>query len=131
MGIITMNITISGKEYELKFGLSFINAMDNLYTQEMSGVQFGMGLEMMNTYLELKRPTALQNVIKAGTSHLKSVPSNEDIETYLEEVFVEGGQEELFEEVKVATEQAPFLRQTVKSLTPKKSEKQATKHTKK
>src|SRR5699024_12344226 len=80
-----MKLTINDKEYELKFGLSFINAIDNIYTQKMNGVEFGMGLEMLNTYMSLGRPTALFNVIKAGTSHLDSKPSNNDIESYLED----------------------------------------------
>lgn len=134
MGHIHMKMTIGGTEYELRFGLSFINGLDNIYTQEMSSVKFGMGLEMMNTYLELKRPTAIANIIKAGTSHLNSVPSNEDIETALEEVFEKGEQEKLFDDVKVAIEQAPFLRQTIKGLQPqeeKKKPKAVTKPTKK
>ena len=81
-----MELTINGKNYELKFGLGFINAIDNIYTQEMHGVSFGMGLELLNTYLRLGRPTALFNVIKAGTSHLNSKPSNADIESYLEDL---------------------------------------------
>lgn len=111
-----MEIKIKDKTYELKFGLSFINEIDNLYTQEMSGVKFGMGLEMMSTYLGLKRPTALQNVIKAGLSHLDSKPSNNAIEGYLEEIYIAEKQEKLFKEVGVATEQAPFLKQTMKNL---------------
>lgn len=129
MGNFKMELNIGGKSYELRFGLSFISEMDNLYTQSMSGVSFGMGLEMMNTYLELRRPTALANVIKAGTSHLNTKPSNDDIEEYLADVFVKEEQEKLFKEVEVATEQAPFLKQTIKGL--KQESNQAKKPTKK
>lgn len=115
-----MELEIGKKTYELRFGLSFINAIDNIYTQSMSGVQFGMGLEMMSTYLGLKRPTVIFNVIKAGTSHLNSKPSNDAIERYLESVFISEKQEDLFKEIEVATEQAPFLKQTLQGLKKQK-----------
>jgi|SRR5699024_1770716 len=111
-----MELTIGDKKYELKFGLSFINAIDNTYTQSMSGVEFGMGVEMLSTYMGLKRPTALYNLIKAGTSHLNSKPSNNDIEEFLENEFSEGRQEELFDRAMEAMEQAPFLKQTVQGM---------------
>lgn len=125
-----MEIEIGKKTYELKFGLSFIEAIDNIYTQEMSGVSFSMGLEMMSTYMGLRRPTALQNVIISGTSHLNSKPSRSSIETYLEELFSEGNQEEMFKQVEVEMEQAPFLKQTMKNL-KQDQQKQAKKPTKK
>lgn len=113
-----MELTINEKVYELKFGLSFINAIDNIYTQKMHGVEFGMGLEMLNTYLGLGRPTALYNVISAGTSHLNSKPSNTDIELYLEDLAESENEdyENMFDEVGEAMKQAPFLRRTMKNL---------------
>lgn len=113
-----MELTINDKNYELKFGLSFINTIDNIYTQKMNGVEFGMGLEMLNTYLGLGRPTALFNLIKAGTSHLDSKPSNADIESYLEDLAEKDGEkyEKMFDEVNEAMKQAPFLRLTMKNL---------------
>lgn len=113
-----MELTINDKKYELKFGLSFINTIDNIYTQKMNGVEFGMGLEMLNTYMSLGRPTALFNVIKAGTSHLDSKPSNNDIESYLEDLADSNVDEyeNMFDEVSEAMKQAPFLRRTMKNL---------------
>jgi len=113
-----MELKINGKDYELRFGLSFINAIDNIYTQEMHGVEFGMGLEMLNTYLGLGRATALYNVIKAGTSHLNSKPSNNDIENYLEELATADNKDydNLFDDIKGAMSQAPFLKRTMKNL---------------
>lgn len=113
-----MNLTINGKEYELKFGISFINAIDNMYTQDMKGIQFGMGLEMVNTYLSLGRPTAVMNVIKAGASHLNSKPSTADIESYLEELAMsdDGEYEQLFDDINEAMKQAPFLKRALKNM---------------
>lgn len=113
-----MELKIGGKNYELSYGLSFINSLDNIYTQDMSGVQLGMGVEMLNTYLELGRPTALYNAIKAGTSHLNSQPANSDIERYLEDVAVEDDDkyENLFDDIKKGMEQAPFLKRALKNM---------------
>lgn len=105
-----MNLNIGNKEYELKFGLKFINTMDKLYTQEMSGIKFGMGVEMMTTYLEMNNPTVLANIVKAGTSHLNSKPSNNEIEEFIEEKANNDELDKFFKEVKEATEQSPFLK---------------------
>src|SRR5699024_6811969 len=124
-----MELKIGEKNYELRFGLSFIREMDMLYTQSMSGVSLGIGLQMMDIYLEIRLVTALANVIKAGISHLNTKPSNDDIEEYLADIFVKEEQEKLFKEVEVATEQAPFLKPTIKGL--KQESNQAKKPTKK
>lgn len=117
-----MELTIGKKEYQLKFGLSFINAIDNIYTQDMNGLDFGVGLEMLNTYMGLGRPTALMNAIKAGTSHMGSKPSNADIEAYLEELASsdDGRYESLFKNLTETMEQAPFLKRTLNDLNQKK-----------
>ena len=115
-----MELEIGKKTYELQFGLSFINEMDNLYTQNMNGIDFGMGLEMMQAQIEMKRPTVLLNVIKAGTSHLNSKPSNKAIEEFLEGRAINDELGELFDEVKKAAEQAPFLKQALQQTKPKK-----------
>ena len=113
-----MELDINGKKYELRYGLSFINALDNLYTQDMNGVEFGMGIEMLNAYLDLGRPTALFNAIKAGTSHLKSKPSNDGIENFLEDIAMSDDDkyEKLFDQLKEEIEQAPFLKRALQNM---------------
>lgn len=111
-----MQITINEKEYTLRFGTKFINTLDNIYSQSMNGVEFGMGIEMMQSYIGLRRPTALMNVIKAGLSHLDTVPSNDALEDYLESVFEKGDDEKLFVQVEKSMEQAPFLKRKLKEL---------------
>ena len=111
-----MELEIGAKQYELRFGLSFINEIDTIYTQDIDGFQFGTGLEMMQTYLGLRRPTVLYNIIKAGTSHLNSKPSNNEIEKFLEDIFISGEQEGFFERVEEAAKQAPFLSQAMKRM---------------
>lgn len=111
-----MKITINDKEYTLRFGTKFINSLDNIYSQNMNGVEFGMGMEMMQSYMGLRRPTALINVIVAGLSHLNTAPSEDKVEEYLEAVFEKGEDEKLFVEVEKSMEQAPFLKRKMKEL---------------
>lgn len=128
-----MDLTINNKEYTLRFGTKFINSLDNMYSQSMNGVEFGMGMELMHSYMGIRRPTALMNVIKAGLSHLNTVPSNEDLEVHLEGLYEEGKEEALFKELEKAMEQAPFLKRKMKELKQQSQQgnKQVTKPTKK
>lgn len=108
-----MELNINGKNYELSFGIKFIREMDKIHEQDLKGIKMGIGLEMMEAQLSMGRPTALFDVIKCATSHLKSKPSNDDIEAFLEEKAINGELESLFEEVGEATKQAPFLKQAL------------------
>lgn len=118
-----MELKIGGKEYELRFGIKFINELDNTYKQNMDGAEFGMGIEMLNAYLEMGRPTALYNAILAGTAHLKSKPSRNKVEEYLEELAMQEDEayEQLFDQMKEEIEQAPFLKRALKNM--KKNQK--------
>lgn len=110
-----MKININDKEYQLEFGLKFIRQMDEAYKVEMNGIEFGMGIESAVSYLAMENPTVLYEIIKAGTSHLKSKPSSSDIETFLVEHAEKGTLEKLFKDVREAMENAPFLRAKIKS----------------
>lgn len=109
-----MNLTIGGKEYELRFGMDFINTLDNIYTQEIEGMQFGMGVESLVMYLSMKNPRALYNAIKAGTSYLNSKPSNQEIEMFVTEKATKDELEQLFEAFQKALEEAPLLKPKMK-----------------
>lgn len=117
-----MNITINGKEYELEFGLKFIYEMDKAYTIKQGGAEFGMGIESAITYLAMRNPTVLQQIIKAGTSHLKSKPSDQDIENELLKIAEKGSLDKLFKDVMKAMESAPFLKQKIKMYKEKAKE---------
>ena len=113
-----MILNIGNREYELKFGIKFIEAIDSLYTQEKSGIEFGLGIELVTVYLNAGRPTAILNVIKAGTAHLNSKPSNKDIEDFLEELASKDDEsyEQLFTDLLESMEQAPFLKRALKQV---------------
>ena len=104
-----MDLVIGGKEYTLEFGLKFINEMDNLYTVKRGGLEFGMGIEMAVSYIAMRNVTVIYNIIKAGTAHLKSKPSNQDIEAFLSEHAKNKTLEQLFSDIEEAMEKAPFL----------------------
>lgn len=108
-----MEIKIGNKNYELEFGLKFIRKMDEAYTIKADGAEFGMGIESAITYLNMKNPTVLYEIIKAGTSHLKSKPSNEDIENTLAKIAEEGQLDKTFNDIMKAMEDAPFLKQKI------------------
>jgi len=111
-----MILNIGNREYELRYGIKFIETLDRLYKQDLEGIEFGLGIEMAVPYLNMQRPTALMNVIKAGTAHLNSQPSNSDIETFLEELATNDidKYEELYKEAIESMEQSPFLKSHVK-----------------
>jgi|SRR5690625_239594 len=113
-----MELTINGKDYELRFGIKAINTLDNLNKQSIEGLEFGVGVEMTNTKLSMGRPQGLVEAIKAGTSHLKSKPSTTDIEEYVEELAESDFEayDKLFNEIKEAMEQSPFLKKIMKNL---------------
>lgn len=105
-----MKITINGTEYQLEFGLKFIRKLDEAYTQSLDGMAFGLGIESAIPYLNMENPTVLYEIIKAGTAHLKSKPSNDDIENELLRFAEEDKLVKLFKDVQEAMETAPFLK---------------------
>lgn len=95
-----MIIKINGKEYEMFFGFDFIDYVNNASGLAFQGVQFGIaGMKLMMTGMADKSPSAFRTMIKAGTNTLKSKPSNEDLENYIEELLENGKYEEMFDEV--------------------------------
>lgn len=124
-----MQLTINNKDYELNFGLKFIRSLDKAYTQQIEGMEFSMGLQQANIYLNMKNPDALFKVIRAALSHLNTVPSNDELEGYLEGVYTDGKDEKLFKDIQAAMEQSPFLKRQMENLKKeqKKHQKQPTK----
>lgn len=105
-----MVVEIAGKKYELNFGLGFIAELDKIYTVEESGLEFGVGMDMLIAYVKMRNPVALKNIIKAGTAHLNQKPSSADIEAYLEELASNDKLEDFFEELESNMKIAPFLK---------------------
>ncbi len=80
-----MKLNIAGNDYELKFGFGFIREMDKRYeTEESKKNGFGQGVYQAVTRLHIYDPFVLVNLIMAGCSHLKTKPSNIDVENFIE-----------------------------------------------
>lgn len=118
-----MNLVIGGKEYQLEFGLRFIRELDIVYPQTMNGVTFGLGVDSVISYLNMENPVAIYEVIKAGTAHLKSKPSNDDIEKFIVDYAEKGNLDKLFKDVMGALENSPFLKQKIKKVKEETNQK--------
>lgn len=104
-----MKIKINGKEYELRFGIKFNRELDEVYTQSVDGFEFGVGVEKATSYLAMKNNVALFEVIKAGTSHLRQRPTDEEIEQAIEEYGNDGKLSDLYDDILKAMGNSPFL----------------------
>jgi|SRR5690625_3302404 len=111
-----MILTIGDREYELDFGLDFIATLDKFYTAKEGGLEFGVGVDMAISYMKMENPTVLVSLIKAGTSHLKSKPSNEDINEFLTELAKSDKLSDLYKEFEESMEVAPFLKGKLKQV---------------
>ncbi|MBO1002672.1 tail assembly chaperone [Pseudogracilibacillus auburnensis] len=111
-----MKLTIGGNEYELDFGLDFIATLDEIYTAKADGMEFGLGVEHSISYIKMKNPTVLVRLIKAGTSHFKSKPSNDDIKAFLTEKAENDELDDLFDEFEENMRIAPFLKGKLKGI---------------
>lgn len=79
------HITIAGKELELHYGLAFIRELDKRYNTSYQGVQYGMGVRVVTLYLIDENPVALLDIIQSALITEKKVPSEQEIEAWLEE----------------------------------------------
>lgn len=111
-----MELKIGGKKYQMIFGLDAIDTLDRIYKTTVNGVDFGVGVNMLITYLFDGNPTALRNAIKAGTSTEPQKPSNEDIEQYLTEVAEAGKLEALANDFLNLLRTQPFTKSKMKVL---------------
>ena len=107
-----MNLTINKKEYELKFGLDFINHLDKKYYIEQDGFKLGQGLTYVVVQIELGNPLILVDLIAAATV-TGTKPKLDDIKKYIE---TEADIEVLMTEFLSALESTPIIRFTMKKL---------------
>ena len=107
-----MNLTISGKDHELHFGLDFINYLDKKYYVEQNGFKLGQGLTYTVAQIELGNPSILVDLIVAGTiTGNKAKP--EEIKTFIE---TEADIEVLMNDFLSSLEKAPVIRFNMKKL---------------
>lgn len=110
-----MEIEIKGKLRELKFGIGFIRKLDEVYTIERDGVEFGFGLAMANIQLQQYNPSALSEVIRCAST---GNPSLRDVDNAIEEYAEENdGLGGLFDEVITELGKSPLVKDTMKRMT--------------
>lgn len=126
-----MELKIGGKEYLLKFGILFNRKLDEAYTQNIDGMEFGMGVEAVYVYLSTENIDGIFNTIRSATAHLKSVPSDADLETYIEErAIADKGLSKLSKELLEGMKESPFFSSKLKNMESlnKKAQAQANKN---
>lgn len=110
-----MDLTINGKDYELKFGLKFIRQLDKVYKVDYQGLEFGMGVNLAFMNLNQYNPTALVEVINAALSHHSSTPKFNKIEEKIEDYAEENdGLGKLFEELLEELGKSAVVKDTLK-----------------
>jgi len=80
-----MVISIKDKEYEVRFGVGFVRALDAKYfTKGVGGAVFGMGLQVCVPKILTGDATALADLLYEGMAHNKSRPALKDIDAYID-----------------------------------------------
>lgn len=116
-----MKFMINGKEQGLKFGMLFLQELDNRYTMKMQGgMEFSMGMKFAIPYLKAGNITALWNVLSAALKPhgIKPYQVEKEIERIAETDAEEGTDKlgELFEELLEEMGKQPLLRKEFSQL---------------
>lgn len=77
------SITINGNNYQMDLGLDFIQELDKRYAIDVKGIQFGMGIALIQPQLQMGSIIALVDFIQSATCTLRNQPSRKDIENFL------------------------------------------------
>jgi len=107
-----MNLVINGKDYELYFGLDFINYLDKKYFVEQNGFKLGQGLTYTVAQIELGNPSILVDLIVAGTITGNKVKP-EDAKLFIE---TQADIEALMNDFLLSLEKSPVTRFNMKKL---------------
>lgn len=109
-----MELNIGGKSRELRFGIGFIRKLDDVYTVEMNGIPFGIGLTMASAQLQQYNPAALSEVVRCASN---GNPSLRDVDNAIEEYADKNdGLGELFELVIGEMGKSSVVKDTMKKL---------------
>ena len=107
-----MNLTINGKDYDLYFGLDFINHLDKKYFIEQNGFKLGQGLTYTVAQIELGNPSILVDLIVAATI-TGSKPKIDEVKKFVE---AQEDLEVLMEDFLSLLEKTPIIRFNLKKL---------------
>src|SRR5690625_3464410 len=94
-----MNFKNNGEDVKLKFGVKFCRVLDEIYTIDYRGMEFGMGVNLAAMAIEQRNPSGLSNIIRAASAH-KGYSEDEVDEAVEEYADKNGGLGKLFTAVK-------------------------------
>lgn len=82
-----MVINIKNNDYEVRFGIAFVRALDEkYYVQSKTGIKFGTGMETRIPLLLTYDPVTLSEFLYLGTCTEKKRPSQMDVDAYVDQV---------------------------------------------
>ena len=82
-----MVINIKNNDYEVRFGIAFVRALDEkYYVQSKTGIKFGTGMETRIPLLLTYDPITLSEFLYLGTCTEKKRPSQMDVDAYVDQV---------------------------------------------
>ena len=120
-----MNIKIADKEYDLHFGLDFLEFCEDTGGMKVDGVNIGIGgFNMMYSKLEMFDPVTVLKVIQGGTNTYKSKPSKADIEELLIEKIESESYEDFVEELLSELKKQPFTKVQINKIEERDLENQ-------
>lgn len=109
-----MRFKIGNTEAKLKFGVKFVRLMDEKYTIDYQGLDFGMGIMYAQMGLAQKSVPTLSNIIHAATKGEYHIDDIDDaVEEYAEQ---EGGLKKLFDQIEEEMGKSQVVQETIKAL---------------
>lgn len=105
---------IEGKTIEVVFTLDAIDALDHIYTLEMKGIKFGVGIQYAYTGLEQASPIAIANVLQAVQAGKKTRIGKKALTDFLIE---NDNVEEVANALIAELKKQPLTKTTVKRMT--------------
>lgn len=108
-----MNFKIDGKDVKLKFGVKFVRLMDEKYTIDYQGMEFGMGVMHAQMGLAQKSVPALADIVHAAT---KGEYLQEDVDEAVDEHAEKEGLKKLFKQIEDELGKSPVVQETLKAL---------------
>lgn len=108
-----MNFKIDGTDVKLKFGVKFVRLMDEKYTIDYQGMEFGMGVMHAQMGLAQKSVPALADIVHAAT---KGEYLQEDVDEAVDEHAEKEGLKKLFKQIEDELGKSPVVQETLKAL---------------
>ena len=97
-----MVLNINDNDYELNFGIRFLNQLNKLYEDKTSPVKIERGLVTLVANLSMMSPVALLDGIMASTYKQKPILTEDKVEEWLEEQDINEMCESFLEQLKTS-----------------------------